>query len=124
MSDRSVIEPGPDHPITVTPAGQRVVVRVAGQVVADSSAALRLQESTYPPVLYLPLADVDPGLIEATDHHTYCPYKGEASYFSIPAGGPRSENAIWSYRTPHPAVAEIKDHVAFYPDRVDEISVG
>jgi len=98
-----------------------VVVKIAGRILADTQEALTLREAQYPPVQYIPLEHVDMSLLEATDHSTYCPYKGDASYYSIPAGGERSANAVWSYRAPFAAVAEIKDHVAFYPDRVDEI---
>ena len=121
MSDRQVKIPGPDHPISITANPSRVVVTLSGKVIADSRNALTLREASYPPVQYIPIADVDPALIARTDHSTHCPYKGDASYYSIPAGGNRSKNAIWVYETPHPAVAAIKDHVAFYPDRVDSI---
>jgi uncharacterized protein (DUF427 family) len=116
--------PGPDHPITVEPSNVHVQVKVAGRTVADSRNAVSLQEADYPAVLYLPRQDVDESLIERTDHTTYCPYKGDASYYSIPAGGQKSVNAIWTYESPHPAMAQIKDYVAFYPDRVDEITVS
>ena len=122
MTEKRVLQPGPDHPITVTPNPGRVVVKVAGQVVADTTRALTLQEASYPAVQYIPRADVDMALLQRTDHASYCPYKGDASYFSIPAGGARSVNAVWSYEHPYPAVADIKDHVAFYPDRVDSIA--
>ena len=123
MSDKPHLLPGPDHPITVTPNPARVVVTVAGKVVADTRRALTLQESTYPAVQYIPMEDVDRALLERTDTATYCPFKGDASYYSIPAGGERSVDAIWVYESPYDAVAEIKDHVAFYPDRVDAIEV-
>ena len=123
MPTRQRLEPGPDHPITVTPTGRRVVARVGGTVVADTTAALTLQESTYPAVQYIPIEDVDRSLLERTEHSTHCPYKGGASCYSIPAGGARSTDAIWVYEDPHDAVKEIKDHVAFYPDRVDSIEV-
>lgn len=122
MTEKPVLIPGPDHPITVEPAPGRITVTVAGRVVADTRDALTLREADYPPVPYIPLRDVDASLLEHTDHATYCPYKGEAGYYSIPVGGERSVNAVWIYRAPHDAVAEIKDHVAFYPDRVDEIA--
>ena len=122
MTEKRVLQPGPDHPITVTPSPDRVVVKVAGKVVADTTRALRLQEASYPAVMYIPRADVDMAVLQRTDHASYCPYKGDASYFSIPAGGDRSVNAVWSYEHPYPAVAEIQEHVAFYPDRVDSIS--
>jgi uncharacterized protein (DUF427 family) len=109
------LQPGPDHPITITPTGSRVTVTAAGRVVAETDNALTLQEASYPPVQYVPLADVDPALISATDHQTYCPYKGEASYWSLP----EAENAVWGYQDPHEAVAEIKGHVAFYPDKAE-----
>jgi uncharacterized protein (DUF427 family) len=124
MAEKPVLEPGPDHPITITPHPARIVVTVAGQVVADSSRALTLQESTYPAVQYIPIEDVDRSLLERTETSTYCPYKGDASYYSIPVGGERSVDAIWVYEAPRDAVKEIKDHVAFYPDRVDSIQVS
>lgn len=113
--------PGPDHPITIAPNPARVVVTLAGRVIADTRKALSLREASYPPVNYIPRADVDMALLERTDHATYCPYKGECAYYSIPLGGSRSVNAVWSYEAPYAAVASIKDHLAFYPDRVDAI---
>ena len=123
MSEKPRKIPGPDHPITVTPNPGRVVVTVAGKVVADSRNALTLREASYPPVQYIPRKDVDMAALQRTDHASYCPYKGDASYYSVPAGGGRTVNAVWTYETPYDAVAEIKDHVAFYPDRVDSITV-
>ncbi|GLY97760.1 DUF427 domain-containing protein [Actinoplanes sp. NBRC 103695] len=123
MADKPVLEPGPDHPITITPNHNRVVVTVAGKVVADTRNALTLQEASYPPVQYVPLSDVDESVLERTSTETYCPYKGDASYYSIPLGGDTAVDAVWEYRDPRPAVAAIKDHVAFYPDRVDGIDV-
>jgi uncharacterized protein (DUF427 family) len=123
MADKQVLQPGPDHPITVTPNPARIVVTVAGRVVADTRRALTLQESTYPAVQYIPMDDVEDSLLERTDTATYCPYKGEASYYSIPVGGQRSVDAIWVYENPYDAVAEIKNHVAFYPDRIDAIDI-
>ena len=118
---KTVKIPGPDHPITIEPNPARVTVTLAGRVIADTTHALILREAAYPAVQYIPLKDVDPALIERTAHASYCPYKGEASYYSIPVGGERSLNAIWTYAAPYDAVASIKDHVAFYPDRVDGI---
>ena len=122
MTEKRVLQPGPDHPITVTPNPGRIVVKVAGQVVADTTRALTLKEASYPAVQYIPRADVDMALLQRTDHASHCPYKGDASYFSIPAGGDRSVNAVWSYEHPYPPVDAIREHVAFYPDRVDSIS--
>lgn len=115
--------PGPDHPITIEPNPSHIVVTVAGKVIADTKNALTVREANYPPVFYIPRADADMVLLERTDHSTYCPYKGDASYYSIPAGGGRSTNAIWTYETPHNAVVAIEGYLAFYPDRVDEIAV-
>lgn len=115
--------PGPDHPITVAREPRRVLVKVGEKVVADTRDALVLQEANYPPVRYIPRKDVDMTLLERSSHTTYCPYKGDCAYFSIPAGGERSTNAVWTYEAPYPAVAEIKDAVAFYPDRVDSITL-
>jgi uncharacterized protein (DUF427 family) len=113
--------PGPDHPITITRAPKRVRVTFAGEVIAETSDALVLQEASYPPVFYIPRADAQLPLLAKTSRSTHCPYKGDASYYSIQAGGKRVENAIWSYETPFPAMAEIAGHLAFYPDRVDRI---
>ncbi|WP_281689725.1 DUF427 domain-containing protein [Pseudonocardia thermophila] len=109
--------PDATHPITITPTGKRVVVEFRGVVIADTAEALTLQESTYPAVQYLPVGAVDPAFLHPSDHHTYCPYKGEADYFHLGRDG-EEKDAVWIYRTPHDAVAAIKDHVAFYPDRV------
>ena len=121
MSDKPVLQPGPNHPITVEKNPARVTVTVAGHVVADTRRALTLQEANYPAVQYIPIEDVDRSLLARTETGSYCPFKGDASYYSIPVGGDRSVDAIWVYEDPHQAVAEIKDHVAFYPDRVDSI---
>jgi uncharacterized protein (DUF427 family) len=115
--------PGPDHPITIEKNPARIVVSIAGRVIADTRDALTLREASYPGVLYIPRKDVDMALLERTDHATYCPYKGDCAYYSIPLGGARSANAVWTYEVPFAAVAEIKDHLAFYPDRVDAIEV-
>jgi uncharacterized protein (DUF427 family) len=91
-------------------------------VIADTGNALTLREADYPPVQYIPRDDVDPSQLVRTDHATYCPYKGDCNYYSVLAGGKRSVNAVWTYENPYPAVAQIRGHVAFYPDRVDEIA--
>ena len=121
MSDKPIKIPGPDHPITIEQNPARVVVTLGGRVVADTRNALALREASYPPVQYIPREDVDMSLLERTDHASHCPYKGDASYYSIPSGGERSRNAVWTYESPHTAVAAIKDRLAFYPDRVDSI---
>lgn len=113
--------PGPDHPITVERSNARIVVSLAGHIVADTREALSLREAAYPAVQYIPRKDVDMTLLARTDHATYCPYKGDCSYYSIPIGGERSTNAVWSYEAPYGAVAAIKDYLAFYPSRVDAI---
>jgi uncharacterized protein (DUF427 family) len=117
-----VIElPSPDHPITVHRNAARVTVRVGDRIIADTSQALTLREAALAPVQYVPREDVDLSQLERTDHSTYCPYKGDCTYYSIVAGGERSKNAVWTYEAPYPAVAAIRDHLAFYPDRVDAI---
>jgi uncharacterized protein (DUF427 family) len=121
MTTRQKMLPGVDHPITVAPNPARVVVSVAGRVIADTREALTLREASYPGVQYIPRKDVDMALLERTDHATYCPYKGECAYYSIPLGGKRSANAVWTYEDPFAAVAAIKGHLAFYPDRVEAI---
>lgn len=121
MASKPILVPGPEHPISVEREEARIVVKVAGRTLADTRAALTLREANYPPVHYIPRDDVNMSLLARTKHVTYCPYKGKASYYSIPSGGERSLNAVWTYEKPHEAVARIKDHVAFYPDRVDSI---
>jgi uncharacterized protein (DUF427 family) len=111
--------PGPDHEISVVPSTDRVVVRSGESTIADSRSTLILREANYPPVRYVPVADVDRSLLTPSDLSTYCPYKGDASYYSIIADEERGTDAVWFYEEPYPAVGEIKDHVAFYPDRVE-----
>lgn len=110
--------PGPDHPITIAPKAGRVVVRFHGEVVADTTRALELHEAAYKPVLYIPRGDAKLAHYARTEHSTHCPYKGDASYFALSARGERAANAVWSYETPFPAMAAIKDHLAFYPNHV------
>ena len=122
MAQRAVKVPGPDHPISIEANPSRVVVKVGGKVIADTRGALTLREAGYPPVQYIPRRDVNMAALTRSEHTTYCPYKGDASYFSIQAGGVHALNAVWTYETPFDAMAQIRDYVAFYPDRVDEIS--
>jgi uncharacterized protein (DUF427 family) len=114
--------PGPEHPISIEANPSRVLVKAAGKVIADTRDALTLREASYPAVQYIPRRDVDMAALARSEHTTYCPYKGDASYYSIPAGGDRSRNAVWTYEAPFEAMAQIKDYLAFYPDRVDEIN--
>jgi uncharacterized protein (DUF427 family) len=123
MTNRPVLEPTAEHPITIDPTGKRVVVRINGDIVADTNQALQLQESTYPAVQYIPFSDVVQDVLTRTDTSTYCPFKGEAGYYSVTTGGGTVDDAIWFYEQPYPAVAGIAGHVAFYPDKA-EISVG
>jgi uncharacterized protein (DUF427 family) len=123
MTNRQIKLPGPDHPISIEKSASRVVVTIGGKVIADSHDALTLREASYPAAQYVPRRDVDMVAMSRSQHTTFCPYKGEASYFSVPAGGERSVNAVWTYETPFEAMAQIKAYVAFYPDRVDEIRV-
>jgi len=113
--------PGPDHPITIERNPAHITVTVGGKVIADTRDALTLREASYPAVQYIPRKDVNMSLLERTQHSTYCPYKGDCSYYSIPSGGAKSVNAVWTYEAAYPAVAAINEHVAFYPDRVDKI---
>jgi len=121
MTAKQMKIPGPDHPITIQRNPSRVIVSVAGRVIADTREALTLREAAYPAVQYVPRKDVDMSLLERTQHSTYCPDKGDASYYSIPSGGAKSVNAIWTYEAAFPAVAAINEYVAFYSDRVDKI---
>ncbi|HET9876527.1 MAG TPA: DUF427 domain-containing protein [Mycobacterium sp.] len=120
MTDRPVLSPTAEYPITISPTGRHVTVRVAGEVVADTDSALTLQESRHAAVQYIPLADVVQEMLSRTDTASYCPFKGDASYYSvtIPAGSTVAD-AVWTYEQPFPAVAAIAGHVAFYPDKAD-----
>jgi uncharacterized protein (DUF427 family) len=113
--------PGPDHPITIERNPAHITVSVGGKVIADTREALVLREASYPAVQYIPRKDVNMSLLERTQHSTYCPYKGDCSYYSIPSGGTKSMNAVWTYEAAYPAVAAINEYLAFYPDRVDKI---
>lgn len=121
MQTKTVKNPSPDHPISVRKNPKRVIITVAGMVIADTVQALTLQEATYPAVQYIPRKDVDMALLERTDNATNCPYKGDCAYYSIPIGGETAINAVWTYEAPYDAVAQIKDYLAFNPDRVDSI---
>ena len=119
MTEKQVLVPGPDHPITVTPADRTVTVSLDGRPIATTDRALVLQEASYPPVYYLPLEDVAADALQASSHETYCPFKGEASYYSLVDGDTVVDDAVWTYVTPHDAVSEIANHVAFYPQHVE-----
>jgi uncharacterized protein (DUF427 family) len=120
---REIKTPGPDHPITIEPTPGRVVVGVDGVIIADTTAALTLQESTYPAVQYVPLADVKPEFLQRTETTTYCPFKGDAAYYSLTLPDGELTDVIWTYEQPHAAVAAIAGHVAFYTDRVEMVVV-
>jgi uncharacterized protein (DUF427 family) len=115
--------PGLDHPITISPPEGNVRVTVAGKIVVESKRALRLEEKGYPPVYYLPRSDANMSLLVRTTHYTYCPYKVDCTYYSIPVGETKSEYAVWTYEKPYEAIADIKEYLAFYPTRVDAIEV-
>jgi len=119
METRTPKIPGREHPITIEPAGRRIVVRVSGRVVADTTAALTLREAGYRPVHYIPIEDVDETLLRSSPTSTYCPYKGEASYYNIAGPDGEIEDAIWTYEHPYAAVEAIAGHLAFYPNRVE-----
>jgi uncharacterized protein (DUF427 family) len=123
MKGRIVKQPGPAHPITIESVEGRVIVMVAGRRLADSTRALVLHEAGYGPVYYVPRDDVDLTMLYPSTHVTYCPYKGDCSYWDIAASGPKGTDAAWSYAAPYPAVAAIVNRFAFYPDRVDAIDV-
>jgi uncharacterized protein (DUF427 family) len=116
--------PGPDHPITITRNPRRVRVTAGDIVIADTTHALTLKEAKYPAVQYVPRQDTNMALLERTDRVTHCPYKGDASYYTVKADGKTLDNAIWTYETPFPAMEEISGHLAFYPDKVKIEEVG
>lgn len=119
MSGKPIRIPGPDHPITITPFAGRVTVRAGGKVVAGTTRALMLSEASYPPVLYIPREDAEMALLTRSAHRTYCPFKGDAGYFDLLPAGTAGANGVWSYEQPYYAVAAIRDHLAFYPDKVE-----
>jgi uncharacterized protein (DUF427 family) len=119
MNEKVVKIPGPDHPITIEPNPTHVVVTLGGRALADTSDALTLREAKYPAVQYIPRGDVDMARLERTAHTTYCPFKGDCSYYSLPEAGERGVNAVWTYEAPYAAVEAIKGHLAFYADRVE-----
>ncbi|SMH41520.1 DUF427 domain-containing protein [Mesorhizobium australicum] len=108
----------PAKSITVEPYPGPVTVSAGGKVIARTARALKLTETPYPPVLYIPFADIDFSALEKTTHASHCPYKGDASYWSVTPAGPRGDNAMWAYERPYDEMAAIRDHGAFYPDRV------
>lgn len=120
-SSKSIKIPDQSHPITIEGNSNHITISVAGRVIADTHDALTLREASYPAVQYIPRRDVDMALLARTDRATYCPYKGDCTYFSIPLGGERSVNAVWTYEAPYAAVSAIKDYLAFYPGRVGAI---
>lgn len=119
MTDFPIVEPSPEHPITIQPTDGHVTVHINGQRVAATSTALTLQESNYAPVQYIPLDDVDASFLRKSATTTYCPYKGHAEYFSVETDAGTVDDVVWTYNTPHPAVAPIGQYVAFYPDRAE-----
>jgi uncharacterized protein (DUF427 family) len=123
MNSKPIKVPGPDHPITITATKGRVTATVEGKLIAHTREALTLQEAAYPPVQYIPRRDVDMTQLQRSTHRTYCPYKGECVYFSIPAGGERSANSVWSYEAPYAAVEAIREYLAFYPDRIGALQI-
>lgn len=123
MPEKTIKIPGPDHPITIEKSASHVVVTAGGKTIADTRDAVLLREASYPAVVYVPRKDVDMSQLQRTDHESYCPYKGDCSYYSIVSGGQRSVNAIWTYEHPYESVGEIKEFMAFYPDRVDAIDI-
>ncbi|MBE1525066.1 DUF427 domain-containing protein [Nesterenkonia lutea] len=123
MSEKLVLHPGPEHPISVTASAERVTVTARGVMIADTRSALVLREQGYPIAYYIPRADVEMAQLRQTEHETYCPYKGEAHYFTVLSADGELTNVVWTYEDPHKAVAEIRDHLAFYPDRV-EVTAG
>lgn len=122
MTRRQMLKPSPEHPIEIARAGRRVIVKVDGRPIAQTEDALELREAKYPPVLYIPRADVRMERLQRSEHGTYCPFKGDANYYSLPELGERGRNAVWTYETPYEAVAVIQNHLAFYPDRVEIVS--
>jgi uncharacterized protein (DUF427 family) len=113
----------PEHRVDLLPDSHRVRVSFGGTVIADTTSAVRCEETGHGPVYYLPEKDMRMDLLHATDHKTYCPFKGDCSYWTIDAGGKQAENAVWGYRAPYDEAVGLAGHYAFYPNRVDAIEV-
>ena len=124
MTNRPVLTPGPDHLITIERNPRPVQVRAGDTLIADTAAALTLREGSYPPVQYVPRGEADMTQLRRSTHASYCPYKGEAAYFDIPALGEKGKNAVWTYEQPYDAVADIAGHLAFYPSIVSVTEVA
>jgi uncharacterized protein (DUF427 family) len=107
----------PNYQVDITPTADHVRILVGGQCVADSRRPLKVTETKHHPVWYLPLADVDADCIEATDHSTFCPFKGHASYWTVSIGDQLLRNSLWAYQDPYLECEPLKDHVGFYVDR-------
>lgn len=122
MNQQSTRHSASDHPIDIHRHRARVIMRVGGQVVADTRRALALHEAALPVALYIPREDVNMALLERSEHRTHCPHKGDANYYSAFAAGARLDNVAWTYETPLPRVAKIEGHLSFYPDRIDEMT--
>ena len=114
----------PEHRVDLHPESRRVRVTYAGTVIGDTTSALRVEETGHGPVMYIPAKDMRLDLMTKTEHSTYCPFKGKASYWTINVGDQASENAIWGYETPYDETAELAGHYAFYGNRVDGIEIG
>ena len=113
--------PGHAHAITIEKNPNRITVTFNGTVLADTQSALVLKEGPLPPANYIPREDVQMSYLQRTDHSTHCPFKGDASYFSVSVNGKTEENAVWTYEAPIDSVAQIKDFVVFYPEKMDAI---
>ena len=124
MADRPIKVPGPDHPITIEKNPDHIVVKLDGRMLADTRNALTLREAKYPAVQYIPRGDVDMARLARATHTTYCPFKGDCSYYSLPGDHERGANAVWTYEAPFPAVEAIRDYLAFYPDRVEIVTLA
>jgi uncharacterized protein (DUF427 family) len=120
--DRTPKTPNDEHPISIQATHGRVLVRAGTTLIADTTNALTLREASYPAVQYVPLADIDPQVLRRSDSASYCPFKGDASYFTLVTADGEIADAVWTYEQPYPAVTQIAGHAAFYPDRV-QISV-
>lgn len=123
MQTKTIKRPSPEHPISITQNTTPFIVTVDGNIIAQSSRGVILKEASYPPIHYIPREDVKMDQLIRTEHKTYCPYKGECNYYSIPVGGDKATNAVWTYESPYPDVEAIKGLLAFYPDRVDSIKI-
>lgn len=112
------------RPPRVEQDGRRITVELGGIVIADTTAALRVLETSHPPTFYIPRSDIASDALREAVGSSFCEFKGLANYWDVVAGATVEDSAAWGYRNPSPGYEQLIDHVAFYPGRMDRCTVG